>query len=150
MQLAQEIGDFNLAWLIIKAAIMICQDLELYKASVLLNYADNSEEAYYCAAVCYKIEKGLAMNLGKSAILDDGIIEIDLFRPPNSTADLLDNFRIYMELAQVQSKIITSLRPVKQDQRGTVMPQIVLKMKQIWQLVIQVGKTFIWRVRLQH
>lgn len=89
------------------------------------------------------MDKGLAMNLARPAFLTDAEMEIDLFTPPSSREQLMDNFRIYLELAQVQSRIITNLRPA----RGTsmqlgLMLDMLTRMDNIWQICEQVSLRF--------
>jgi hypothetical protein len=96
---------------------------------------DIADEAYYCFAVCYKNDKGLAMNLGRTAFLQDSSIEIDILRPPSSKVEVIDNFRIYLELAQVQSRIVSDLRSAKEGpNRAGAMSDILDKLNNIWHL----------------
>ena len=75
------------------------------------------------------------MNLGRPPLLQDSIIEVDILRPPNSNIEVVDNFRIYLELAQVQSQIVTKLRPTKEGlKRAGLRSDIFAKMNYIWEL----------------
>lgn len=119
----------------------MCIDLKLHKKNNAFANGppDVAAEAYYCFATCYKNEKGLSMNLSRPTILLDSAIEINILRPPNTKSDFLDNFRIYLELAQVQSRITTDLRRAKEgSRRAGLVEDILLKLNQIWQLNIEV------------
>jgi hypothetical protein len=75
------------------------------------------------------------MNLGRPSFLQDSIIEIDIFTAPNSERLVLDNFRIYLKLAQIQSCIINELRPAKAgNHRTSIMSSILTRMDHVWQL----------------
>lgn len=99
VNLAQEAGDFVAAWLLTEATSKMCTALKLHKKNHEFTNGSSeiAYEAYYCFAINYKNDKGLAMNLGRPAFLDDSKIEIDLLQPPNATTEVLDNFRIYLE-----------------------------------------------------
>lgn len=75
------------------------------------------------------------MNLARPPFLHDSEIETDLLRPPNAKEEVVDNFRIYIELAKIQSRIITDLRPAKgSDREAGLMSEILVKMDLIWRL----------------
>ncbi|KAH6669054.1 hypothetical protein B0J14DRAFT_599954 [Halenospora varia] len=137
--LAQERGDFVSGLLFTEAACKLSIILNLHKKfNEFSKTPEIAQEAYYCFATCYKMDKGLAMNLARPAFLTDAEMEIDLFTPPSSREQLMDNFRIYLELAQVQSRIITNLRPA----RGTsmqlgLMLDMLTRMDNIWQICEQ-------------
>ncbi|RDL32673.1 uncharacterized protein BP5553_09129 [Venustampulla echinocandica] len=135
--LAQEAGDFSAAWLLTEAASTMCLDMKLHKKGNTFENGprDIAIEAYYCFAICYKNDKGLAMNLDRPAFLQDSIIEIDLLKPPTTTSVILDNFTIYLQLAQVQSCIATELRLANgASRRAALMSNLLAKMNQIWKL----------------
>lgn len=75
------------------------------------------------------------MNLARPPFLPDSEIETDLLRPPNAKEEVVDNFRIYIELAKIQSRIITDLRPARGSGREAgLMSEILAKMDFIWRL----------------
>ena len=45
------------------------------------------------------------MNLGTKPFLDDVNIEIDILIAPGATAPVLDNFHLYLRLAQIQGEM---------------------------------------------
>lgn len=125
----------------------MCIDLELHKEDNVFASGppDVAAEAHYCFATCYKNEKALSMNLSRLTILLDSAIEINLVRPPNTKSDFLDNFRIYLDLAQVQSRITTDLRRAKEgSQRASLVEDILVKLNQIWQLNIEVRLLYLY------
>ncbi|EPE26382.1 hypothetical protein GLAREA_02294 [Glarea lozoyensis ATCC 20868] len=133
--LAQEVGDYASAWAIIEYASKMCMDMNLHKS--IYQQAEQADEAYYCFALCYKNDKGLAMNLGKTGFLADSSIEVDLLRPPSAKAEVLDNFRIYLELSIIQSRIISDLRPAPPKSKPKIMDKLVAAMQSIWQLNLE-------------
>ncbi|KAH8671773.1 hypothetical protein BGZ60DRAFT_527225 [Tricladium varicosporioides] len=137
--LAQEKGDFVSGLRFTEAACKLCISLDLHKKfNKFSKTPEIAQEAYYCFATCYKMDKGLAMNLARPAFLTDTEIEIDLFSPPFKEK-LMDNFRIYLELAQVQGRIITDLRPARATsvQLG-LMLDMLARMDNIWQIYEQI------------
>lgn len=125
----------------------MCIDLELHKDdnAFASGPPDEAIEAYYCFATCYMNEKALSMNLSRLSILLDRTIEINLVRLPNAKSDFLDNFRIYLDLAQVQSRITTDLRPAEEgSQRASLAEDILVKLNQIWKLNIEVGLIYLY------
>ncbi|KAG9231109.1 hypothetical protein BJ875DRAFT_487310 [Amylocarpus encephaloides] len=139
VSLAQEAGDFVAAWLLTEAASKMCIELGLHKRmNVFSNSATMAREAYYCFSTNYKNDKGLAMNLGRPAFIQDSLIEIDILRPPHSSNDALDNFRVYLELAKIQSRVIEELRPAKGvSLRSNILAGILSTMDGIWHLNMQ-------------
>jgi hypothetical protein len=139
--LAQEAGDFGTAWLLTGAACNMCLALELHRKedSSRGSSLSTSREAYYCFTLCYMHDKGLAMNLGQSPHLPDCMIEIDILKPPNRVEPSLDNFRIYLELAKIQSRINIDLRSTSTStEQANLISGTLVKMDYIWALNNQV------------
>ena len=97
------------------------------------------DEAYYCFSLCYKTDKSLAMNLGNPVFIADTAIEISLFKLPSTDEDLLDNFRIYIELARIQSRINCDLRPASPSRRKKILKDIAATMDEIWKMNLKVS-----------
>jgi hypothetical protein len=86
-------------------------------------------------------DKGLAMNLGQSPHLPDCMIEIDILKPPNRAESSLDNFRIYLELAKIQSRINLDLRSASTStEQANLISGTLVKMDYIWALNNQVSE----------
>ncbi|KAH6721068.1 hypothetical protein BKA61DRAFT_150913 [Leptodontidium sp. MPI-SDFR-AT-0119] len=135
--LAQERGDFVTASTLVDAACKLCKALGLHKR--INNFSTGSiavaAEAYNCFATCYLNDKGLAMNLSTIPFLDDTIIEIDVLKSPAATGPVLDNFHLYLRLAQIQGSIIKELRSTAaRRQRQEILTEILLEMDTIWNL----------------
>ena len=79
------------------------------------------------------------MNLGNPVFIADTEIEISLLRLPSTDEDLLDNFRIYIELARIQSRINSDLRPASPSRRRKIMKDIAATMDEIWKMNLKVS-----------
>ncbi|PVH87787.1 hypothetical protein DL98DRAFT_648735 [Cadophora sp. DSE1049] len=135
--LAQENGDFVAASTLVGAACKLCIALGLHKRINQFSSGpvSTATEAYYCFTTAYLNDKGLAMNLSTMPFLDDSIIEIDILIAPGATAPVLDNFHLYLRLAQIQGSIITDLRSSgARRQRQETLTAILNEMDRIWQL----------------
>lgn len=135
--LAQERGDFVTASTLVEAACKLCKVLGFHKGTN--NFSTGSiavaAEAYNCFATCYLNDKGLAMNLSTVPFLDDAVIEIDVLRSPAATGPVLDNFHLYLRLAQIQGSIIKELRSTTaRRQRQEILTRILHEMDTIWNL----------------
>ena len=79
------------------------------------------------------------MNLSTNPFLDDANIEVDILIAPGAIAPVLDNFHLYLRLAQIQGKIITDLRSTgTRRQRQEILTGILDEMDKIWQLYEEV------------
>ena len=79
------------------------------------------------------------MNLSTKPFLDDVNIEIDILIAPGATAPVLDNFHLYLRLAQIQGKIITDLRSKgSRRQRQEILTGILDEMDKIWHMYQEV------------
>ncbi|KAG4433192.1 hypothetical protein IFR05_011327 [Cadophora sp. M221] len=136
--LAQERGDFVTASTLVEAACKLCKTLRLHKR--LNDFSTGpiavAAEAYNCFATCYLNDKGLAMNLGIMPFLDDAIIEIDVLKSPAATGPVLDNFQLYLRLAQIQGSIIKELRctAAARRKRQEILTGILHEMDTVWNL----------------
>lgn len=88
------------------------------------------------------------MNLSTIPFLDDTIIEIDVLKSPAATGPVLDNFHLYLRLAQIQGSIIKELRSTAaRRQRQEILTEILLEMDTIWNLYQEVRKQTVAFVR---
>ena len=140
--LAQEAGDIPAARAALKACSDLCIRLELNRHINARSYEcdDQDLEAYYCFALCYLNDKGMALNLLESSFMNDATIDLDVLQHPDSTVGSTDNFSLYLELAQVQSRITSELLPTKSNSRprATIISRLAAEMNQIWHSKIRV------------
>ena len=142
---SQEVGDIEAAWRFTSAASTICYALDLHKMTNAFVRDRTSEaiEAFTCFGFTYMQDKGLAMNLGRPACLqdlyiEDGVFERSIFEQPRPTL-----FYEYLNLARVQSRVITDLHSAARssfmDVNGVV-TDILSSMDKLWQSVQEVRK----------
>jgi hypothetical protein len=136
--IAQEAGDFSTAWSLARSTSSICLSMQLHKRRSAFASPIAGAEAYYCFALCYINDKGLAMNLGRTSFLPDREIEVDILENSVTKAPVIDNFYIYLSLARIQSLITDSLTQLKspKDQKQSI-ERILVKMKEIWALKVE-------------
>jgi hypothetical protein len=112
------------------------------KNSFTEDRTDEAFEAFACFGFTYMQDKGLAMNLGRPACLQDLFIEEGVFERPIQEESQPTLFYEYFNLARVQSRIITDLHSAARssisDINGVVM-DILGRMDELWQLSQEVG-----------
>lgn len=142
--LAQEAGDIPAARAALKACSDLCIRLELNRHINARSYEcdDQDLEAYYCFALCYLNDKGMALNSLEPSFMNDATIDLEVLQHPDSTVGSTDNFSIYLELAQVQSRITSELLPAKSNSRprATIISRLAAEMNQIWHSKIGVSQ----------
>lgn len=135
---AQEVGDIEAAWRFTSAASTICYALDLHKMTNSFTEDRTSEaiEAFTCFGFTYMQDKGLAMNLGRPACLQDLYIEDGVFERSILEESRPTLFYQYLNLARVQSRVITDLHSAARssftDINGVV-TDILGRMDELWQ-----------------
>ena len=134
---AQEVGDIEAAWRFTSAACTIIYALDLHKMtnSFTEDRTDEAFEAYACFGFTYMQDKGLAMNLGRPACLQDIFIEEGVFERPVQVLTRPTLFYEYLKLAQVQSRIITNLHSAARSSMTNtngVVTDILSRMDELW------------------
>ncbi|CZR59387.1 uncharacterized protein PAC_09279 [Phialocephala subalpina] len=138
VMLAQEAGDFSTAWSLAKATSNICLALQLNKPGNVFTNPGTELEAYFCFAMCYMNDKGLAMNLGQPSLLPDSEMEVDILVHPRSHIPVVDNFYLYLNLANIQSFIMKDLkRSTDPEEQRQAIDNLLSKMSDIWRLKVQ-------------
>jgi hypothetical protein len=140
---ATEIGDIEAAWRFTSAASTICYALDLHKKNNPFTGDRSHEaiEAFSCFGFTYMQDKGLAMNLGRPACLQDLYIEEEVFERSIQEEKRPTLFYQYINLARVQSRVITDLhsagRSAFLDINGVV-TDILNKMDRLWESMQEV------------
>jgi hypothetical protein len=140
---ATEMGDIEAAWRFISAASTICYALDLHKKNNPFtgDRAHEAFEAFSCFGFTYMQDKGLAMNLGRPACLQDTYIEKEVFERSIQEEKRPTLFYHYIDLARVESRIITDLhsagRSAFLDINGVV-TYILSQMDDLWQSMQEV------------
>jgi hypothetical protein len=141
---AQEVGDIDSAWRFTSAACTIVYALDLHKManSFTEDRTDEAFEAFACFGFTYMQDKGLAMNLGRPACLQDLYIEEGVFERPIQEEPRPTLFYEYLNLARVQSRIITDLHSAARSSMlnvNGVVTDILGRMEELWQSSQEVG-----------
>ena len=140
---ATEIGDIEAAWRFTSAASTICYALDLHKNKNPFT-GDRSEEAleaFTCFGFTYMQDKGLAMNLGRPACLQDTYIEEEVFERSIQEEKRPNLFYQYINLARVQSRVITDLHAAGRSafmDVNAVVTDILRTMDRLWQSMQEV------------
>jgi hypothetical protein len=141
---ATEIGDIEAAWRFTSAASTICYALDLHKKNNPFTGGRSHEaiEAFTCFGFTYMQDKGLAMNLGRPACLQDTYIEEEVFERSIQEEKRPNLFYQYINLARVQSRVITDLHSAGRSaflNINAVVTDILGTMDNLWQSMQEVN-----------
>ncbi|RPA74785.1 hypothetical protein BJ508DRAFT_418443 [Ascobolus immersus RN42] len=120
--IAQENGTPGECWTYASHACRLVQALGLHRRSAYKNMPyEEAEEAKTAFWWCYSIDKGLALNFGRSPQLLDYDIDVDM--PEMQTGSWGRAYyvycRAYIELGRIQSRIYTELYSVAAGRAST-------------------------------
>ncbi|KAF4170997.1 hypothetical protein CNMCM8694_003798 [Aspergillus lentulus] len=107
--LCSGVGETQLCCDLTHVAYKVCVDLRLHAA---VNWQGITEEEYYCAMWCYKLDRSYAWKLGRSGYFLN-------IKPGTDDAPVSELFSIYTELAHVQSVLIPFLNNESSSDRET-------------------------------